>query len=54
MKRAIINRTLNYGTLEGVIMENWKIEEIVDKALQNNLAKCVVDTDETLMYIIFN
>lgn len=52
MKRAIINNGLMYGTLNGVIMENWKIEEIINSCIDNNTAELIIDTNETKMYLL--
>jgi len=54
MQKAIINRKLQFGTLNGVIMENSKILKIIHDAIKKNIAKLVIDTDQTLMYNITN
>jgi hypothetical protein len=50
MQKAIINRNLQFGTLDGVIMENSKILKIIIDAIKKNAAQLVIDTNETLMY----
>lgn len=50
MQKAIINRKLQFGTLNGVIMENSKILKIINDAIKKNAAQLVIDTEETLMY----
>jgi hypothetical protein len=50
--KAIINRNSKFGTLNGVITENSKIQAEINKGLKNGTAKKLVDTDETLMYEI--
>ncbi len=50
MQRAIINRKLKFGTLNGVIMENSKILKIIIDAIKKNAAQLIIDNDETLMY----
>lgn len=47
---AIINRTTNFGTLNGVIKTNTEIKKLVFKNLKEGTAKKLVDTEETLMY----
>ena len=49
---AIINRTANFGTLNGVITKNDQIQSEVNKAIKEGRAKLLIDTDETLMYEI--
>ena len=49
---AIINRTANFGTLNGVITKNNEIQSEVNKAIKEGRAKLLIDTDETLMYEI--
>jgi hypothetical protein len=48
--KAIINRTANFGTLNGVIMKNSEINKVVFTHLKQGTAKLLVDTEETLMY----
>lgn len=48
--KAIINRTANFGTLNGVITKNEKIRKVVNQHLKQGTAKLLVDTEETLMY----
>lgn len=50
--RAIINRTVNYGTLNGVITKNEEIRKVINQSLKQGNAKLIIDTDETLMYIL--
>jgi hypothetical protein len=50
--KAIINRNSNFGTLNGVITENSKIQSEINKGLKNGTAKKLVDTDSTLMYLL--
>lgn len=50
MQKAIINRNLQFGTLDGVIMENSKILKIIIDAIKKNAAELIIDTNETLMY----
>jgi hypothetical protein len=50
--KAIINRQLNFGTLNGVITKNEEIRTIISKYLKQGNAKLIIDTDETLMYIL--
>jgi hypothetical protein len=48
--KAIINRTQNFGTLNGVITKNEEIRKVVNQHLKQGTAKLLVDTEETLMY----
>jgi hypothetical protein len=48
--KAIINRTANFGTLNGVIAKNEEIRKVVNQHLKKGSAKLLVDTEETLMY----
>jgi hypothetical protein len=48
--KAIINRELTHGTLNGVITPNTEIRKVVNQHLKNGTAKCLIDTEETLMY----
>jgi len=50
MQIAIINRNLQFGTLNGVIMKNSIIMEIIIDAIKKNAAELLIDTNETLMY----
>jgi hypothetical protein len=50
--RAIINREQNFGTLNGVITKNEEIRKVVNQHLKQGTAKLVIDTEETLMYIL--
>jgi hypothetical protein len=50
--KAIINRELNFGTLNGVITPNTEIYKVVFSHLKKGTAKLVLDSDETLMYIL--
>ena len=50
--KIIINRTANFGTIDGVIKPNNELLSIVFKALKAGKAELMVDTNETLMYII--
>ena len=48
--KAIINRTENSGTLNGVFTKNEEIRKVVNQHLKQGTAKLLVDTEETLMY----
>jgi hypothetical protein len=48
--KAIINRTMTFGTLDGVITKNDQIRRVVNRHLKYGCAKLLVDTEETLMY----
>ena len=50
--RAIINRTKEHGTLDGVILKNEEIRKLINQHLKKGTAKLFVDTEETLMYIL--
>jgi hypothetical protein len=50
--KAIINRSKNYGTIDGVIKKNEEIIRLVNQHLKKGTAKLYVDTEETLMYIL--
>jgi hypothetical protein len=50
--KAIINRQQNFGTLNGVITKNEEIRKVVNQHLKQGTAKLVIDTEETLMYIL--
>jgi hypothetical protein len=50
--KAIINRNQNIGTLNGVIMTKKEVLHEVYKHLMQGTAKLVIDTEETLMYIL--
>ena len=52
--KAIINRNGTFGTLNGVITENSKIQSEINKGLKSGTAKKLIDTDETLMYELNN
>lgn len=49
-KKAIINRTSNFGTLNGVITKNEEIRKVVNQHLKQGTAKLLIDTEEILMY----
>lgn len=49
---AIINLNSQFGTLNGVIMLNTEIRSLVLKCLKKNEATKLIDTEETLMYLI--
>ena len=51
--KAIINRTANFGTLNGVITKNDEIRKVVNQHLKQGTAKLLVDTEETLMYELY-
>ena len=48
--KAIINKTSNFGTLNGVITLNSDIRTVINKAIKNGEATKLIDTEETLMY----
>ena len=48
--KALINRTANFGTINGVITKNEEIRKVVTQHLKQGTAKLLVDTEETLMY----
>jgi len=50
--KAIINRKLNFGTLNGVITKNDEVRKVVNQHLKKGTAKLLIDTEETLMYEI--
>ena len=50
MKTAIINRTTNFGTLDGVLKSKTEIMKEVYQHLKAGTAKLLIDTEETLMY----
>lgn len=50
MQIAIINRKLEFGTLNGVPMENSKILKIIIDAIKKNAAQLLIDNEDTLMY----
>lgn len=50
--KAIINRTLTFGSLNGVITPNADIYKVVFSHLKNGTARLVIDSDDTLMYIL--
>jgi hypothetical protein len=47
---AIINRGLEFGTLNGVYTKNSEIMKLVFKHVKLGTAKLLVDSEETLMY----
>ncbi len=49
---AIVNRGQKFGMLFGVITKNEEIHAIIFKAIKENRAKKIVDTDTTLAYKI--
>jgi len=51
---AIINRTSNFGTLNGVITKNEEIRKMINENLKKGTAKLLIDTEETLMYELLN
>jgi hypothetical protein len=51
--KAIINRIENFGTLNGVITKNDEIRKVVNQHLKQGTAKLIVDTEETLMYELY-
>ena len=48
--KAIINRTKNFGTLNGVITKNEEIRKVVNQHLKQGTAVLLIDTEEILMY----
>lgn len=48
--KAIINRTANFGTLNGVITKNEEIIKVVNQHLKQGTANLIVATAYTLMY----
>ncbi len=52
MKTIVINRGLQFGTLNGVFTLNSELQSMVVKALKAGKAKKLVDTENTLMYKI--
>lgn len=48
--KAIINKTSNFGTLNGVITKNEEIRKLINENLKKGTATKLIDTDETLMY----
>jgi hypothetical protein len=50
--KAIINRQQNFGTLNGVITKNDEIRKVINQHLKQGTAKLIIDTEETLMYIL--
>ena len=50
--KAIINRTANFGTLDGVIATNEEIIKVVNQHLKQGTAKLLVDTEDTLVYVL--
>ena len=48
--KAIINRTSDFGLLNGVITKNEEIRNVVNQHLKQGAARLLIDTDETLMY----
>ena len=50
--KAIINVGKEFGTLNGVYTKNSEIRKVVFKALKENRATKVIETEETLMYEI--
>jgi hypothetical protein len=49
---AIINNGQKFGTLNGVLTLNSEIKKVVFKAIKENKATKLIDTEETLMYEI--
>lgn len=52
--KAIINRNKEFGTLDGVITKNEEIRKVINQHLKQGTAKLLVDTEETLMYILID
>ncbi len=52
MQTIVINRGLQFGTLNGVFTLNSELQKLVNKALKDGKAKKLVDTENTLMYKI--
>lgn len=50
--KAIINRNSTFGTLDGVITKNTDIQKLIIENLKKGTAKKLVDTAETLMYLL--
>ena len=50
--RAIINRGMKWGTLNGVIMFNTDIMKKVNEYLKQGKAKLLLDSEDTLMYLL--
>ena len=50
--KAIINRTVTYGMLNGIITKNEEIRKLINQHLKQGKAKLIIDTEETLMYIL--
>lgn len=53
MKKVIINKNSNFGTIDGVIMCYFELKKIVNASLKQGKAKKIVDNYETLMYELF-
>lgn len=51
--KAIINREQTFGTLNGVITKNSDIQTLVNQHLKQGTAKLLVDTEQTLMYDLY-
>jgi len=52
--KAIINRQSDFGTLDGIITKNTIILHVINECLKKGIAKKVIDTENTLMYILDN
>ena len=48
--KAIINKNITFGTLNGVITKNEIIRTEINKHLKAGTAKLLIDSEETLMY----
>lgn len=48
--KAIINRGLEFGTLNGVYTKNSEIMGLVFQHIKTGTAKILVDNETTLMY----
>lgn len=52
--KAIINRESEFGTLNGIITKNTIIMQVINECLKKGIAKKIIDTENTLMYILNN
>jgi hypothetical protein len=52
--KAIINRGSKFGYLDGKFLKNEKVHDAIYIHLKKGTAKKIIDTENTLMYILGN
>jgi hypothetical protein len=50
--KAIVNRNSKFGYLDGKFVKNEEVHDAIYIHLKKGTAKKIIDTDNTLMYIL--